>query len=213
MTLQEILKAKGLTDEQIESTIGEMKQNKIFTASEENLDTRYGKLKADHDGVTKQLTEANTLIEQLKKGNSDNETLQTKITDYESKVATLTAENEKLKIDGALKVALLDAGAKASDLDYLMFKAGAGDKDLKIGDDGKLKGQEDLISGLKTQFPNNFATTEQKQIQEHKLEKGADNQTKTVTAEDFAKMGYQDRLKLFKEQPDTYAELTGKKAQ
>ena len=40
MTLQEILKAQGLTDEQIEKVVGEMKQNKIFTASEENLDTR-----------------------------------------------------------------------------------------------------------------------------------------------------------------------------
>lgn len=41
MTLQEILKAKGLSDEDIESVIGEMKQNKIFTAAEENLDIRY----------------------------------------------------------------------------------------------------------------------------------------------------------------------------
>ena len=44
MTLQEILKSQGLSDEQIESVIGEMKQNKIFTVSEENLDIRYGKL-------------------------------------------------------------------------------------------------------------------------------------------------------------------------
>lgn len=33
MTLQEILRAQGLTDEQIEKVVGEMKQNKIFTAS------------------------------------------------------------------------------------------------------------------------------------------------------------------------------------
>ena len=87
MTLQEILKAQGLTDEQVEKVVGEMKQNKIFTASEENLDTRYGKLKTDHEGVTKQLTEAQTLIEQLKKGTGDNQALQTKITEYETKVA------------------------------------------------------------------------------------------------------------------------------
>lgn len=41
MTLQEILKSQGLTDEQIQTIVGEMKQNKIFTASEENLDIRY----------------------------------------------------------------------------------------------------------------------------------------------------------------------------
>ena len=44
MTLQEILKAKGMSDEDIESTIGEMKQNKIFTTSHENMDVRYPKL-------------------------------------------------------------------------------------------------------------------------------------------------------------------------
>ena len=174
MTLQEILKAHGVTDEQAEKIIGEMKQNKIFTASEENLDTRYGKLKTDHEGVTKQLTEAQALIEELKKGTGDNQALQGKIAEYESRITDLTAENEKLKVDGALKVALLDAGAKASDLDYLMFKAGTGDRDLKIGEDGKLKGQDDLIAGLKTQFPGNFAATTDKQVQEHRIEQGSE---------------------------------------
>ena len=61
----------------------EMKANKIFTASEENLDVRYGKLKTDHEGVTKQLGEANTLIEELKKANKGNEGIQQKVADYE----------------------------------------------------------------------------------------------------------------------------------
>lgn len=207
MTLQEILKAQGLTDEQVEKVVGEMKQNKIFTASEENLDTRYGKLKTDHEGVTKQLTEAQTLIEQLKKGTGDNQALQTKITEYETKVATLTAENEKLKVDGALKVALLDAGAKASDLDYLMFKAGTGDRELKIGDDGKLKGQDDLIAGLKTQFPGNFATTEQKQVQEHKIESGNDGSGAGMTKADLLKKPYNERLALYEKDPENFMNI------
>lgn len=209
MTLQEILKAKGLTDEQVESTIGEMKQNKIFTSSEENLDTRYAKLKTDHEGTTKQLTEAQALIEQLKKGTGDNEALQKKITDYEGTVAQLTAENEKLKLESTLKVALLDAGAKASDIDYLMFKAQNGDHEIKIGDDGKLKGQDDLIAGLKTQFPANFAGQQQKSVQEHKIEKPDDNAGGEITKEQFAKMGYQARLKLFNENPEQYHALSG----
>lgn len=49
MTLQDILKAMGLSEEQIGKIMGDMKANKIFTASEENLDTRYSKLKIDHD--------------------------------------------------------------------------------------------------------------------------------------------------------------------
>lgn len=175
MTLQEILKAQGLTDEQVEKVISGMKQNKIFTATEENLDTRYGKLKTDHETTTQQLTEAQKLIEQMKKDAGDNSALQTKITDYESKMAELTAENEKLKVEGALKVALLDAGAKASDLDYLMFKAGSGNRELAVGKDGKLKGQDDLISGLKTQFPGNFDAPGKKEVEEHKLDKPGEN--------------------------------------
>ena len=171
MTLQEILKAQGLTDEQVEKVINGMKQNKIFTATEENLDTRYGKLKTDHETTTQQLTEAQKLIEQMKKDAGDNSALQTKITDYEGKMAELTAENEKLKVEGALKVALLDAGAKASDLDYLMFKAGSGSRELAVGEDGKLKGQDDLISGLKTQFPGNFDAPGKKEVEEHRLDK------------------------------------------
>ena len=207
MTLQEILKAQGLTDEQVEKVVGEMKQNKIFTASEENLDTRYGKLKTDHEGVTKQLTEAQTLIEQLKKGTGDNQALQTKITEYETKVATLTAENEKLKVDGALKVALLDAGAKASDLDYLMFKAGTGDRDLKIGEDGKLKGQDDLIAGLKTQFPGNFATTTQKQVQEHRIDAGDNGSGAGMTKADLLKKPYNERLALYEKDPEGFMNI------
>ena len=208
MTLQEILKSQGLDDATIEKIVGEMKQDKIFTASEENLDTRYSKLKGDHDGVTKQLTEAQTLIAELKKGTGNNEALQGKISEYENTVATLKAENEKLKTDSALKIALLDAGAKAADIDYLLFKAGQSGK-IKLGEDGKLKGQDDLISGLKTQCPAQFQSAEQKNIQEHKLENN--NVPKTsLTADQFAKMGYQDRLKLFNEHPEQYKELSGK---
>lgn len=193
MTLQEILKAQGLNDEQVEKVVGEMKQNKIFTSSEENLDTRYAKLKTDHDGVSKQLTEAQSLIEQLKKGTGDNEALQQKITEYETKVSELTAENEKLKVEGALKLALLDAGAKASDIDYLMFKAQNSDQEIKLGEDGKVKGQDDLVAGLKTQFPSNFTATQTKKIQENKLEKGggADGETEPKTLAEALKMQYE----------------------
>ena len=42
MTLAELLKAKGIDDNIIQAIQEEMKANKIFTASEENLDERKG---------------------------------------------------------------------------------------------------------------------------------------------------------------------------
>lgn len=206
MTLQEILKSQGLSDEQIEKVTGEMKQNKIFLADEENLGIRYKKLKDDHDALTKQHGEATTLIEELKKGNKGNEQLQSKITAYETQVADLQSELEKTKVESAIKVALLSA--KALDVDYLTFKLKE-KGEMKLDDQGNIKGIDDMIAGLKTQFPTQFETASQKKIEEHKLPNGDDN--KKISQEDFNKMGYQDRLKVYNENPELYNELSGHK--
>lgn len=206
MTLKEILKSQGLNDEQIEKVLGEMKQNKIFTAGEENLDIRYNKLKTDHDTLTSQHSEATKLIEELKKGSKGNEELQTKIKDYESQVETLQAELEKTKVESAVKVALLSA--KAKDVDYLTFKLKE-KGELKLDDNGNIKGIDDMLAGLKTQFPTQFESDTQKKIDENKLPNG-DNDKK-ISQEDFNKMGYQERLKVFQESPELYNELSGKK--
>lgn len=203
MTLQEILKVKGLGDKAIEETIDEMKQNKIFTASEENLDIRYGKLKGDFDALTKQHGESTSLIEQLKKDNAGNEGLQQKITDYEKTVADLTAENEQLKIDSALKIALLEA--KVSDVDYLTFKIKE-KGEVKLGDDGKIKGIDDTIAALKTQFPSQFssaASNADLKIDPQSLP-GSGAGGNTITKKDIMHMSYNDRVKLKTESPDIY---------
>ena len=169
MTLQEILKAKGLDDTAVESVIGEMKQNKIFTASEENLDVRYGKLKGDFDALTKQHGESTTLIEQLKKDSKGNEALQDKITEYEGKIQQMEKELQQTKVDAALKVALLEA--KVTDVDYLTFKIKE-KGEVTLGDDGKIKGIDDTIAALKTQYPQHFSTESKKKIDENKLPDG-----------------------------------------
>lgn len=204
MTLQEILKSQGLSDEQIEKVTGEMKQNKIFLADEENLGIRYRKLKDDHDAVTKQYGEATSLIAELKKGSKGNEQLQSKITAYETQVAELQTELKQTKTENAIKVALLSA--KAKDVDYLTFKLKE-KGELVLNDDGSIKGIDDMLAGLKTKFPAQFDSDAQKKIDEHKLPDG-DN-TKKVSQEEFNKMGYQDRLKIFHENPELYNELSG----
>lgn len=204
MTLQEILKAKGLDDKAIEETIGEMKQNKIFTASEENLDIRYGKLKGDYDALTKQHGESTNLIEQLKKDNAGNTGLQQKITDYEKNIADLTAENEQLKIDSALKIALLEA--KVSDVDYLTFKIKE-KGEVKLGDDGKIKGIDDTIAALKTQFPQHFASESKKKIDENKLPNGDDGNGDGMTKKELLSKPYTERQRIYQENPDLFNEI------
>ena len=204
MTLAEILKAKGMDEESVKGVLEDMKANKIFTAGEENLDVRYGKLKTDHDGKLAELTEAQNLIAELKKSNKGNEDLQGKIGAYESQVAQLQAELEQTKLDAAIKVELLSS--KALDVDYLTFKLKE-KGELALDESGKIKGWDDKIAALKTQFPTQFEGTGSKKYEEHKLPDNQDGGG-SISKEAFAKMGYQDRVKLFNENPDAYAELT-----
>lgn len=208
MTLQEILKAKGLTDEQIAEVIKDMKANKIFTASEENLDVRYTKLKGEHDALNAKHTESENLIAELQKATKGQEDIQSKITEYEATIEKQNEELEQAKVESALKIGLLSAGAKASDIDYLIYKMNHdSDWSPELGEDGQVKGLDDKVKGLKTQFPNQFDSAKQKVIEEKKLEK-TDPTEKKVSKEEFAKMGYKSRIKLKTEDPELYAELT-----
>lgn len=205
MALQKILKAKGLTDEQITEVIAEMKENKIFTAGEENLDIRYGKLKTDYDSLTAQHSEANKLIEEMKKANKGNEGLQSKITNYETQVAQLQEQLEQTKKEAAVKVALLEA--KALDIDYMTFKLNE-KGGIELDENGKIKGWDDKIAGLKTQFPNQFESGK-KTYDPNKLP-GSGDEGRGITQEAFNKMGYADRVKLFNENREQYDQLAKK---
>ena len=200
MTLAEILKAKGLDDEIIKAVQDDMKANKIFTASEENLDVRYGKLKTDHDGKLAELTEAQNLIAELKKSTKGQEDLQGKITAYEGQVAQLQAELEQTKLDAAIKVELLSS--KALDVDYLTFKLKE-KGELALDENGKIKGWDDKIAALKTQFPTQFEGAGSKKYQEHKLPDEQDNES-VYTKSEILKKPYAERAKLFEENPEAF---------
>lgn len=205
MTLNEILKANGVNDEAISAIAAAMKENKIYTASEENLDIRYGKLKTQHDGVNQQLTEANALIEELKKSNKGNDGLQQKVTDYETKVQQLQAELEQTKLDAAIKVELL--ANKAVDVDYLTFKLKNKGEALTLDENGKIKDWDDKLAALKTQFPNQFEVSGKKTVVENRLP-GNDEES-TLTKSDILKKPYAERAKLFEENPEGFRAAMG----
>ena len=203
MTFDEILQSNNLEEDQIKAIKAAMKENKVFTAGEENLDIRYGKLKTDFDGVNGQLSEAQKLIEEMKKSEGANEALQGKIGEYEAKIAELEAEKAQVETEAALKVALLEANA--DDIDYLTFKIKE-KGDIEIGEDGKIKGIDDTIAALKTQFPNQFKGEANRKVHENKLEQGENKDA--VTPDQFRKMGYTQRNELFNSDPDLYEKLT-----
>lgn len=166
-------------------------------------------------GKQKELDTANGLIEQLKKSAKGNEELQGKFVQYENDKAALQKELAETKIKSALKIALLSE--KAIDIDYLTFKVNEKMKEkgstLELDENENIKGWDDVLSGLKTQFPNQFESSKNGSNIEANPLPDTNNNRPAVTKEQFDRMGYQSRLKLKQESPEIYAQMTGKTAE
>ena len=144
--------------------------------SKEKYDSETERLNGLINGKDTEIGNANKLIEELKKASKGDEGMQQKISTYETENARLQQELEETKVSSALKVAFLSA--KTDDTDYMTFKIKEMLKEkgeeLKIDDDGNIKGWDDMLTTLKTQFPTHFESSEggSRQIIENKLDKG-----------------------------------------
>lgn len=126
--------------------------------SKSKYDAEIDKLNGIVSGKDTELTTANRLIEDLKKDTKGNEELQGKISGYETQVHQLQAQLAETRVKAAVKVALMSE--KAVDVDYLTFKLNEKLKEkgesLELDENDNIKGWNDQISGLKTQFPKMF---------------------------------------------------------
>lgn len=152
---------------------------------------KYDALETLLNGKKTELETANNLIEELKNGTKGNEELQGKVTAYETQVAQLTAENEKIRLDAAVKVALLEA--KANDIDYLTFKLTADGTKLELDENGNIKGIADKIADLKTKFPTQFETGggSGRKVDPLHIEKGKDTDTEPQSLAEALKAQYE----------------------
>lgn len=176
-------------------------------------DSEIEKLNNLISGKDAELQTANGLIAELKKGTKGNEELQGKITGYESQVQELQEQLQETKIKSAIKVALLSE--KAVDVDYLTFKLNEKLKEkgeaLQLDENDNIKGWDDKLSGLKTQFPSMFESSSAggKKIEENKLPENDEN--KGLTRSEILKKPYAERMQLFNDNPEAYnAAMNGK---
>lgn len=183
----------------------DMKENKIYLSNEENIDTRYKKSKADNDVLSAENAKLKSQIEGLTKANGGNEELQGKITQYEEKIAEQEAQLKQLQAENAVKFELLAKGAKASDMDYLLFKAKQLGE-LKLDKEGNVKGLNDLVENLKKTCQSNFEESSKKKFDVKKLPND-DEKKDVITKERFDKMGYQEKNKLYQENKELYEQL------
>lgn len=203
MNFTDILKAHNITDDEIVKISADMKSNKIFLASEENLDVRYQKLKLESEQDKQELSKSQALITELQKGNKGNEELQAKVKGYEDEIANLKKQNETQRVESALDRVLIEA--QVQDVDYVKFKIKEKGTELKLDENGNLTGVKDMLDALKVQLPNQFSNSAQ-QIKEFKLPKSDNPNDKGITKEELLKKSYQERVKLFNEYPEAYNE-------
>lgn len=172
---------------------------------------KYDALNEQLAGKNTELETANGLIAELKKSTKGNEELQGKIGAYEQQVAELQEQLQETKLKSAIKVALLSE--KAVDVDYLTFKLNEKLKEkgetLELDENDNIKGWDDKLSGLKTQFPNMFESangSDKKIIDPNKLKQNEDKKI-IPTKEQFAKMSYEERVALKQENEQAYKQL------
>ncbi len=194
---RKLLKGMGLTDEQMDTII------EAHTDTVDGLKADVSKYKADAEklpGVQKELDDLKAAgdggyKEKYEKEHSAFEAFKTDITAKESKAAkekAVRAYFESKNITGAnLDLAMRGCGEEMAALELDGEKI----KDTSSLDalvDGTYKG---LVSTMQTKGANPATPP-------------ANTGGGGVTAEAFKKMGYADRLKLKKESPEQYSELT-----
>ncbi len=129
--------------------------------------------KDKYNDLSGQLKTANKTIEDLKKDNADNETLQNTIKEHEKTISDLKTEAERKEKESIVKSALEKAGA--TDADYLIFKYGGLDK-FEMDKEGSIKDLDNIIKQSKENNPTFFKADEppkdDKKIIDNKLPGG-----------------------------------------
>lgn len=170
-------------------------------------DSEIEKLNVLLSGKDTELQTANNLIADLQKATKGNEEMQGKFTEYQNQVTQLQTQLAETKIKAALKVALLSE--KAVDIDYLTFKVNeklkSEGKTMELDENENIKGWDDILSGLKTQFPAQFTKVGGVEVDANPLPTPAPGGT--MTRSEFMRKPYAERAAFANENPDAYKEI------
>lgn len=183
MDLKEILASQSLSEEQITAIETAMKENKIYTSAEENIDIRYNKLKEEKQAQDNEFQKAQELIKQLQDSAKGNEEIQNKIKEYEAQIEQLKTDAAKAKLDYAIKTSLLERNVNPDSIDYLLFKINQDNKELKLDENDKLQGID--FDELKTKYVSHFKVEDSnanKRLDPNSLPQGGevDNEPKSL---------------------------------
>ena len=191
MDLKEILASQSLSEEQITAIETAMKENKIYTSAEENIDIRYNKLKEEKQAQDNEFQKAQELIKQLQDSAKGNEEIQNKIKEYEAQIEQLKTDAAKAKLDYVIKTGLLERNVNPDSIDYLLFKINQDNKELKLDENDKLQGID--FDELKTKYVSHFKAEDSnagKKLDPNNLPQGGEPSNEPKSLADALKQKY-----------------------
>ena len=193
---RKLLKGMGLTDEQVDTII------EAHTDTVDGLKADVSKYKTDAE----KLTDVQKELDELKAKGDDgwkekHDKLKVEFDAYKKDVEAKETHSKKVE---AYKAILRDANLSEKGIEKAI-KYAEWDK-IELEADGKLKGASDHIKAVKEEWAEYVTTTTTTGAKTSTPP--ANNGNSGVTKEDFQKMSYKDRLKIYNENPDLYNELT-----
>lgn len=202
MTKEQLVEL-GLSDEQATKVLG-LAKDLVTKEKFEEVETEKKRLEGEVKERDKQL-------EKLKTSTKDIESLKEQINNLQEENKTKDekhkAEIAKQKIDNAIDLALSKANAKNSTAVRSLLSL----DDIVIDEDGKVTGLDKQMQKLISGEDTSFLFTTSKDAGFKGVVPGATNTptTKSEQKENFAKMGYKERVELYNNNPEQYQELKG----
>lgn len=194
---RKLLKGMGLTDEQVDTII------EAHTDTVDGLKADVSKYKADAEklpGVQKQLDDLKAAGDGGYKEKYEKER-----SDFEAFKSDITAKETKAAKEKAVRAYFESKNITGANLDLAM--RGCGEEMAALEMDGdKIKDTKSLDALLTGTYKGLISTTQTKGA--NPATPPANTDGSGVTEEAFKKMGYAARLKLKKESPEQYSELT-----
>lgn len=191
---KEDLIAMGLTEEQAKKVMDSLDGNYVTK-------TRFNEVNEENKTLKKSVSDRDKQLEDLKKSSGDNEELKKQIETLQQENANQKkahdAEMTQLRLDNAIDAALTAAGAK----NIKAVRALIDTSKVKVGEDGKLTGFDDLLSAV--QKSDSYLFTEKQQKQSFKgFQPGASGNVKPGTKVDMSKMTYEELANYIYQNPD-----------
>ena len=209
---RKFLEDLGLEKEMIDKIIDENSADIGRAKGElESIKEKLSTTEKELESTKKLVTERDTQLETLKNSSGDVESLKKQIetlqNDNKAKDEAHAAEIKQLKIDAAVDTAISNAKGKNAKA----IKALLDLENAELADDGTVKGLSEQIEKLIKSDDSKFMfDTEKSKVTVKGAtpgESGNDDGDKSISKEQFNKMSYKDRIKLFNENKELYDSL------